>query len=376
MHILILGAGGFIGAHLTERLIARGGDRVTALDVSDEKLDLDDASRSPGNSHAFTFVRKDIRFAGNALEEMVAASNCVVDLIAIANPSVYLSDPLDVFRLNFTENLKVVELCVKHRRRLVQFSTCEVYGKTTASVLGIDPLRKDCPFGEDTSPLIMGPVGAHRWIYACAKQLLERVIHAYGLAGKLDYTIVRPFNFIGPRIDYLPSERTGNPRVFSHFMNALLYGTPMRLVNGGNCYRAYTYITDAVDCIELILRNANGVCSRQIINIGSPGNETSIRELAETMCDIFDKEFRQPSDPWPPQIVSVSGEEFYGRGYEDCDRRIPDISKARKLLGWEPRYELRPLLTKTMAYFVERHRASQAVGMFATSPAAISTPSV
>jgi UDP-apiose/xylose synthase len=231
-----------------------------------------------------------------------------------------------------------------------------VYGRTVAGVLGKDPAEMPFPFSEDHSPLIMGPVKNHRWIYACAKQLLERVLHAYGLEDRLDYTIIRPFNFIGPRIDYLPSERAGNPRVFSHFMNALLYGTPMKLVDGGRSYRAYTHIDDAVEGIVRILDNPGGACSREIFNLGTPENETSIRGLALLMRELFDEHFRQPGDP-VPELVEVSGEEFYGPGYEDCDRRIPDVSKARTLLGWESRQDLRSVVYLTMKYFVDRHRA-------------------
>ena len=232
---------------------------------------------------------------------------------------------------------------MKHKKRIVQFSTCEVYGITSARAFGKDSAKYPTPFAEDETPLIMGPVKNHRWIYACAKQLSKRVLHAYGLEEGLNYSIIRPFNFIGPRIDYLPSEQTGNPRVFSHFMNALLYGTPMKLVDGGMNYRAYTYIDDAVDCIVRIIENRGGVCDHEIFNIGTPENEVTIKDLAHKMYAIFDKHFRQPGDPYP-EIISVSSEEFYGKGYEDCDRRIPDVSKARKLVGWKSRHDLDSVL--------------------------------
>lgn len=107
------------------------------------------------------------------------------------------------------ENLKIAEACVDYHRRLIQFSTCEVYGKTAASISGSEQDADDpsyATFSEDHSNFVLGPVQKHRWIYASAKQLLERVIH--------NYTIVRPFNFIGPKIDFLPSNGSGIPRVF------------------------------------------------------------------------------------------------------------------------------------------------------------------
>ena len=352
MKILLLGAGGFIGANLAERLVNDGKHEITALDIEREKLD------ETVKSGEINYIHFDIRGNERELERLTAEHDLIIDLVAMANPSLYVSNPVDVFKLNFMGNLKIAEFCVKHKKRIVQFSTCEVYGITSARAFGKDSSRYPTPFVEDETPLIMGPVKNHRWIYACAKQLLERVLHAYGLEEGLNYSIIRPFNFIGPRIDYLPSEQTGNPRVFSHFMNALLYGTPIKLVDGGVNYRAYTYIDDAVDCISRIIENDGGVCDRQIFNIGTPENEVTIKELANKMCATFDKHFRQPGDPYP-EIISVPSEEFYGKGYEDCDRRIPDVTKARKLVDWKSKHDLDSVLYHTMKYFVEKHRAKQ-----------------
>ena len=266
--------------------------------------------------------------------------------------------PIEVFRLNFLENLKIAEACVRHGKRLIQFSTCEVYGRTAASLkhAGLrdpeDPIH--ATFTEDESEFILGPVGRHRWIYACSKQLLERVLHAYGLETGFNYTIIRPFNFIGPKIDFLVSEQDGIPRVFSFFMDALMQGTPMQLVDGGGQRRCYTYIDDAIECTYRIVANPGGVCDRQIFNVGSPYNEVSIRHMAETMREIYAEKFRDPATPLP-EIVTVTGEAFYGQGYEDSDRRIPNIAKARTLLGWEPKWGFRELLEATMRYYVNEY---------------------
>jgi len=349
MDILCLGAGGFIGSHLASRMLADG-HRVTGVDTQDEK------TRGFASDPGFKLINRNIGDRTLDTEELVRASDLVIDLIAYANPSIYLKSPLEVFRLNFTENLRVAEFCVKHRKRLIQFSTCEVYGKTPAAVLAGKLPDPDNPayavFSEDASDCILGPINKHRWIYASAKQLLERVLHAYGLEGRLDYTIIRPFNFIGPRIDYLPFEGDGIPRVFSCFMAALIQGTPMKLVDGGSNRRSYTYIDDAVEAIHRIVLNPGDVCNRQIFNIGSSRNETSIRELAEMMRAIYRDRFLKPGRPLAP-IVSVTGREFYGEGYEDCDRRIPDCSKIQRLLGWEPRVGIEELLVRTMSYYAD-----------------------
>ena len=362
MKILSLGAGGFIGSHLTERLLSDG-HQVTAVDVSGEKLSefLD----HPG----LRFLEQDIRKPGWDLDGLVEDADLVIDLIAYANPGLYVKIPLEVFRLNFLENLKIAEACVRRGRRLIQFSTCEVYGRSPASLKASKVVDPEDPvhatFSEDSSEFILGPVEKHRWIYACSKQLLERVLHAYGLEQGFRYTIIRPFNFIGPKIDFLASERAGIPRVFSFFMDALIHGTRMKLVDGGTNRRCYTYIEDAVDCMARIVENPGGVCDRQIFNIGSPANEISIRQLAEIMREIYVKKFRDPVTPLP-EIGSVPGESFYGNGYEDSDRRIPDITKARTLLGWEPRWGLRDMLEVTMRYYVLEHQKN---GARATVPA-------
>jgi UDP-apiose/xylose synthase len=325
------------------------GHRVVGVDLYDEKL------QELLDHPLLTFIQQDIRRPDWDLDALVRDADLVIDLVAYANPGLYVKMPLEVFRLNFVENLKIAEACLRQQKRLIQFSTCEVYGRTVCTVLNGELPLADDPryafFSEDTSVFILGPVEKHRWIYACAKQLLERVIHAYGIEHGFNYTIIRPFNFIGPKIDYLLDETDGIPRVFSFFMDALISGKPMQLVDGGCQRRCYTYIDDAVECIYRIVENPGAVCDREIFNIGSPDNEVSIRQLAELMQEIYTDKFWDGKSALPP-IVEVSAEEFYGKGYEDSDRRIPDITKARKLLGWQPRWGIRELLETTMRYYI------------------------
>jgi nucleoside-diphosphate-sugar epimerase len=126
----------------------------------------------------------------------------------------------------------------------------------------------------------------------------------------------------------------------------------MRLVNGGHQRRAYTYIDDAVDCILRIIENPEGVCDRQIFNIGSPANEVSIHDLACKMREIYQRRWWDGKQPLP-ELIQVSGEEFYGAGYDDSDRRLPDITKAMILLGWKPHYDLDETVERSMAYWFE-----------------------
>lgn len=350
MRVLLLGVGGFIGSHLADRLLRTTEHEVDGFDLTDKKLE--EVRYLP----KFRFLRGDIRNEHGTIDAMVARADVVVDLIAHANPSLYVLKPLEIFELNFMENLRIAQMCVEKDRRLIQFSSCEVYGKTLASVCRDDLKDPTDPrhafFSEDTTDFILGPVNKHRWIYSCAKQLLERVLHAYGLREELNWTIIRPFNLIGPKIDYLTTEQEGCPRVFSHFISALLQGTQMKLVDGGHQRRCYTYIDDAIDCIAQIVENRGGVCDRQIFNVGSPANEISIRGLAYRMRDIYARKFLKPGGKLP-EIVDVDGTDFYGEGYEDSDRRIPDITKAQALLHWQPQYNIDQTLDMSMAAYAQ-----------------------
>jgi nucleoside-diphosphate-sugar epimerase len=298
-------------------------------------VDLDDHKLAGIEGPNFDFVRADITTSDALIEDLVAKTDVVIDLVAYANPSIYIESPLDVIKLNFLENLKTVEHCVRHNKRLFQYSTSEVYGKPSGP-----------SYVEDSSDLVVGPVTKQRWVYAASKQLLERVIHGHGLAGDLQYTVVRPFNFVGPRFDYLvPAGTTGGPRAFSHFMSALLTGGPIYLVDGGAQRRSFTHIDDASEAVSLLLESP--AATNQIFNIGNPENDISIRDLVSLMIELYEELTGERPEN---EIVEISGEEFYGLGYEDTNRVVPDISKL-EALGWRPKYDLRTTFRETMASY-------------------------
>jgi UDP-apiose/xylose synthase len=345
LQILILGAGGFIGANLAEHLLKKSDHEIIGVDTEGDKVrELVDEPR-------FTLIRCDISRDSHVVEDLVKSADVVLDLIAYANPSVYVSRPLEVVDLNFFQNLKLVEKCIHYEKRLIQFSTCEVYGRANG--------RRE-PFNEDKTPLVMGPIKNQRWIYASAKELLERVIYAHGQEGELEFTIIRPFNFVGPKIDYLVEAGSiGGPRVFSHFMSALIGNGPLRLVDGGNAHRSYTHIDDAARAIQLVIENPDR-CRNEIINIGNANNGTTIRALAHLMLELYEELTGKRPEAW---IEDIRGEEFYGVGYEDCDWRIPDVTKV-KSLGWEPTLDLRETFKRTMAWHLERLADDSALPSF------------
>ncbi|KAF7026419.1 hypothetical protein CFC21_038524, partial [Triticum aestivum] len=203
---------------------------------------------------------------------------------------------------------------------------------------------------EDESPCIFGPIVKQRWSYACAKQLIERLVFAEGAENGLEFTIVRPFNWIGPRMDFIPGvdgPSEGVPRVLACFSNNLLRREPLKLVDGGESQRTFVYIKDAIEAVLLMIENparANG----HIFNVGNPDNEVTVRELAEMMTEVYAKVSGEP--PLEEPVIDVSAKEFYGEGYDDSDKRIPDMTLINKQLGWNPKTPLKDLLETTLTY--------------------------
>lgn len=322
--LVLLGGGGFIGSNLTRYLVENTDYELVVVDLADDKLEGIDPD-------SFEFLKIDVT-SDEALDAC-RDSDVIVDLVAYANPSLYLEKPLEVFDLNFVKNLEVLDIAVQNNKKLIQFSTCEVYGKPSGDA-----------WSEDRSDLIMGPIHMQRWIYAASKQLLERVIYAHGVENGLDYSIIRPFNFIGPRFDYLvPAGSTGGPRVFAHYLSALLSNGPMMVVDGGSQHRTFTHIDDASRAFVTIIESDES--NRQIFNVGNPNNDVTILDFAQRMKRIYSELTGHQSESL---IIEISGEEFYGAGYEDVDRVPPIIEKLQKL-GWEPQHDLDVALRDAIA---------------------------
>jgi nucleoside-diphosphate-sugar epimerase len=291
----------------------------------------------------FRFLEGDISINREWIEYHIKKCDAVLPLVAIATPKAYVDAPLRVFELDFEENLRVVRQAVKYNKRLIFPSTSEVYG-----------MSPDAAFNEETSPLVLGPICKQRWIYSCAKQLLDRVIWAYGRDAKLRFTLFRPFNWIGPNLDDIDAPKEGSSRVVTQFLGHLLRNEPIRLVDGGRQRRSFTYIEDGVDALMRILVNKDGCADGQIFNLGNPKNDCSIRELAEMMVSVME-EFKEFKGIRARTVIQdVAAVDYYGRDYQDMQTRVPDITRARTRLGWEPLVDLREALRRTAAHYVSR----------------------
>jgi UDP-apiose/xylose synthase len=339
--ITVLGAGGFIGSHLVPELAARADLDVDAVDINLDKL-------APGLPR----VRRIEARIGEPglLEEMTARSDVVVSLTALCNPALYTTRPLEVIDASYTDLVPLVKLCAARDKWLVHFSTCEVYGRLALDGRG-RPMRR---MSEQDTGLFLGPVHRERWCYAAAKQLLERVIWAYGRHEGLKFTIVRPFNVIGPRMDFIPGvDGEGIPRVLASFMHALMTEGDLALVDGGRRRRSFVDVGEFVEAVVRII-DRPASCQGEILNLGDARNDVSIRQLANELAAAFRALRPQAA---PARMKKVTAEEFYGPGYDDSEVRIPSVAKAERLLGWRPRARLRDMLPGIVADYLARYEA-------------------
>ncbi|MGR3963703.1 bifunctional UDP-4-amino-4-deoxy-L-arabinose formyltransferase/UDP-glucuronic acid oxidase ArnA [Pseudomonas sp. 910_23] len=332
--VLILGVNGFIGNHLSERLLRDDRYEVYGLDIGSDAIER---LRSHPNFH---YVEGDISIHTEWIEYHIKKCDVVLPLVAIATPIEYTRNPLRVFELDFEENLKLVRYCVKYNKRVIFPSTSEVYG-----------MCQDQYFDEDTSNLVVGPVNKQRWIYSVSKQLLDRVIWAYGDKG-LKFTLFRPFNWMGPRLDRLDSARIGSSRAITQLILNLVEGTPIRLFDGGEQKRCFTDIADGIEALARIIDNDNGVCDSQIINIGNPENEASIRQLGEELLRQFEAHPLRHNFPPFAGFRDVESKAFYGTGYQDVAHRKPSIENAKRLLNWEPSVQMSETIGNTLDFFL------------------------
>ncbi|AYA07618.1 MULTISPECIES: bifunctional UDP-4-amino-4-deoxy-L-arabinose formyltransferase/UDP-glucuronic acid oxidase ArnA [Rahnella] len=333
--VLILGVNGFIGNHLSERLLREDRYEIYGLDISSDAI-----SRFMGNPH-FHFVEGDISIHSEWIEYHIKKCDVVLPLVAIATPIEYTRNPLRVFELDFEENLKIVRDCVKYKKRIIFPSTSEVYG-----------MCDDKEFDEDHSRLIVGPINKQRWIYSVSKQLLDRVIWAYGAKEGLKFTLFRPFNWMGPRLDNLDAARIGSSRAITQLILNLVEGSPIKLVDGGEQKRCFTDINDGIEALFRIIENRDNLCDGQIINIGNPTNEASIRELAEMLLSSFESHPLRAQFPPFAGFNLVESSTYYGKGYQDVEHRTPSIKNARRLLNWKPEIGMDKTVAETLDFFL------------------------
>ncbi len=333
--VLILGVDGFIGNALTERLLKSGDYEVHGMDMRSGYI------QRFLNDPRFHFHEGDISIHREWIEYHIRKCDIILPLIAIATPIEYTRNPLKVFELDFEENLRVVRYCVKYGKRIIFPSTSEVYGMCDEEA-----------FDEDNSKLVLGPIRMQRWIYSCSKQLLDRVIWAYGQHEGLKFTLFRPFNWIGPRLDSLASARIGSSRAITQLILNLVEGTPIQLIDGGEQKRCFTDVSDGIECLYRLIENKDNACDGKIINIGDPDNEASIRELGEILVKKFEKHPLRSKFPPFAGFLEVESGSYYGKGYQDVQHRRPSIRNAKRFVNWTPEVSLEQAVEQTLDFFL------------------------
>src|SRR5579859_2251561 len=317
--VVVTGGAGYIGSHLVDCL-ADEGHRVTVVD---------DMSTGSAARLAARLRRGEVRLVTGSIldaglvEEAVAGAGTVFHLAAAVGVGRIVADPLGSLRTNLIGTENVLSACARHGCRVVLASSSEVYGRP-----------RDLPMAEH-GERVLGPTTVPRWSYGAAKAVDEHLAFAYAGQG-LRVSVVRYFNSYGPRLD-----RLGDASVVAVFLRHALAGSPIPLHGNGRQTRCFTYISDTVR--GTLLAAAVPQAEGQVFNIGS-ATETTIAELAEMVVAAVGS--RSP-------IQRTPYENAYGAQFEDIPRRVPDLSRARQVLGWEPRVSLEEGLKHTIAWWGE-----------------------
>lgn len=338
MKILVIGVGGFIGSNLVETVLREHRDwKITGVDISFKKVE---EFQNDGN---LKLIKADVLKEFDIIDKLIQENDVILPFAAVANPSIYVTDPLRVFNLDFESNLAVVKKCVQYKKRVIFPSTSEVYGMCSDTD----------GFDEFTSNCVTGPICKQRWIYSCSKQMLDRVIYAYGERDGLQYTLFRPFNWVGPKLDDITNENSGTSRVLTQFLSNIVHGKDINLVDGGKQSRSFTYISDGISALIKIIENKNGSANSQIFNIGNPDNLVTIATLAEIVLNVCRKHPKFVDRVNKIKVNSISSREYFGQSYQDISCRIPSIENAKKVLNWKPEISLEEAVKRTVGFYFD-----------------------
>ena len=317
MRALITGGAGFIGSHVAEALLDSGHQVLIIDNLSTGSIDnISHLKTRAGFEYFVDSVDNE-----PLLAELIDRSDVVFHFAAAVGVKLIVEQPVHTIETNVHGTEVVLKHANKKKKLVVIASTSEVYGKSN-----------DVPFRED-SDLVLGPTPKHRWAYACSKAIDEFLALAYWKERKLPVIIVRFFNTVGPR-------QTGQyGMVIPNFVRQALAGEPITVFGDGTQSRSFTHVADVVDALlKLVVEPA---AIGQVINLGNT-QEVTIRALAERVRDLAGSS---------SSIKIVPYEEAYESGFEDMPRRVPNLEKARSLIGYQPRYTLDDVLLQVIEYF-------------------------
>lgn len=313
--ILVTGGAGFLGSYLCEALLNKG-EAVTALDTADsEKIE-----HILSHPH-FRFVRGSVLDFELLAREMKETA-MVFHLAAIADPKKYVTDPLKVLEVDLTASSELFKMAAAQPAKVIFSSTSEIYGR-----------NPNVPWKEDDER-VLGSTAVNRWCYSTSKAACEHFLHGWRKETGLPFVIYRFFNVYGPKLDDL-----GHGRVIPVFLKQFLNGEPVTVHGDGKQTRTFVYVTDAIDAMMRLAFDP--ACEGETFNIGTP-QEITMLELAKKIKRV---------GKFSSEIIFQPHKEAYGESFEDIPRRVPDVSKVKKYVGWQATTPLETGLLKTIEYY-------------------------
>ncbi len=320
MKALITGGSGFIGSHLAERLLSLGHEVMVLDDLSTGSIEnISHLKSLPGFSYVIDTVTNE-----QLLAEMVDRSDVIFHLAAAVGVKLIVEQPVHTIETNVHGTEVVLKLANKKKKLVFIASTSEVYGKSA-----------DVPFREEAD-LVLGATAKHRWAYACSKMIDEFLALAYWKERKLPVIIVRLFNTVGPR-------QTGQyGMVLPSFVRQALAGQPITVFGDGKQSRSFTYVGDVIDALVALMKEPKAIGN--VFNIGNT-DEVSIRELADRV---------KAATGSSSEIQYIPYDQAYEAGFEDMPRRVPDIGKLAKLIGYKPKVGLDEIISRVVQHFREQ----------------------
>lgn len=314
---LITGGAGFVGSHLAEELLERGEEVFIIDDLSTGRIDnIEHLKRNSKFHYVIDSVHNE-----PVLAELIDRCDVVYHLAAAVGVKLIVESPVNTIETNVHGTEVVLKHANKKKKKVLITSTSEVYGKS-ASV----------PFREDQD-LVLGPTTKGRWSYACSKAIDEFLAIAYWHEKRLPVVIVRLFNTVGPR-------QTGRyGMVIPSFVRQALNGDPITVYGDGEQSRAFGYVGDIVRALADLAQHPQAV--GEVFNIGNT-KEITIKELAELIKQMTGSK---------SEIVHIPYDRAYEKGFEDMPRRVPDISKIQRAIGYQPSVDLQQTLQLVIASF-------------------------
>jgi len=321
MKILITGGAGFIGSHLVDRLLGADNEVFVIDDLSTG--DLRNVESHSGNCRFRLII--DTILNQKIMDQVISQCDSIFHLAAGVGVKLIMEKPVETLETNVLGTEVVLKIAHKYNKKVIIASTSEIYGKSVNEY--------NEPLFSEGAESIIGPTTKRRWAYACSKALDEFLALAYHEEKGLPVIIARLFNTVGPR-------QTGAyGMVIPNFVQRALAGEPIFVHGDGTQSRSFIHVSDTVNALIKLTEEGDAV--GQIFNIGNP-YEISIKELAHMVKTLSKSSSR---------IVFIPYENAYGPGFEDMQRRCPDITKLKSLIGFEPTYTLEDIIRNVIDYY-------------------------